>query len=122
MSHQITSVLSISLGVYDTTAPKVAVSVVIDGGADNATSSSVTPTGSLLQMTKQLLQYYYASESAGYDPTSQETLAGINLFQLPSATPCDNATAETKTVNVWFKDAAGNGSGSVADAIERIGD
>ena len=29
----------------------------------------------------------------------------------------DNDTAETKTVNVWFKDAAGNVSGSVADSI-----
>ena len=40
--------------------------------------------------------------------------------QLQSATAFDNATAETKTVNVWFKDAAGNVSGSVADAIELI--
>jgi hypothetical protein len=105
---------SISLGVYDTTAP-TAVSVVIDGGADNTTSSSVTLT--LSATDDQAVTNYYASESA---VTPQAGDSGWDNYSTSVSYSFDNDTAETKTVNVWFKDAAGNVSGSVADSISLI--
>jgi hypothetical protein len=103
---------SISLGVYDTTAP-TAVSVVIEGGADNTTSSSATLT--LSATDDQAVTGYYASEST---VTPQAGDSGWDNYSTSVSYSFDNDTAETKTVNVWFKDAAGNVSGSVADTIE----
>jgi len=102
---------SISLGVYDTTAPN-AVSVVIDGGADNTTSSSVTLT--LNATDDQAVTGYYASESA---VTPQAGDIGWDNYSVLVGYSFDNNTAETKTVNVWFKDAAGNVSDHLQDSI-----
>jgi len=87
---------SISLSVFDTTAPN-AVSVVIDGGADNTTSSSVTLT--LSATDDQAVTQYFASESA---VTPQAGDSGWDNYSTSVAYSFDNDTAETKTVNVWF--------------------
>jgi hypothetical protein len=105
---------SISLGVYDTTAP-TAVSVVIDNGTDNTTSSSVTLT--LLATDDQAVTNYYASESA---VTPQAGDSGWDNYSTSVSYSFDNATAGTKTVNVWFKDAAGNVSEIYENQIELV--
>mgnify|MGYP001957601054 CR=1 FL=1 len=103
---------SISWGVFDTTAPTV-VSMLIDNGADNTTSSSVTLR--LSATDDQAVTGYYASESAT-NPLAGDS--GWDNFSTSVSYSFDNATAGTKTINVWFKDAAGNISGRVVDTIE----
>ncbi len=65
----------------------------------------------------QAVTGYYASEST---VTPQAGENGWDNYSTSVSYSFDNNTAETKTVNVWFKDAAGNVSGSVADAIELL--
>jgi len=103
---------SISLVVLDNTAP-TAVSVVIDNGTESTTETSVTLT--LDATDDAAVTEYYASEST---VTPQAGDSGWDNYSTSVSYSFDNDTAETKTVNVWFKDAAGNVSGSVADSIE----
>jgi len=93
---------SISLGVYDTTAPN-AVSVVIDNGTESTSNATVTLT--LSATDDQAVTGYYASESA---VTPQAGDSGWDNYSTSVSYSFDNATAGTKTVNIWFKDAAGN--------------
>jgi len=103
---------SISLGVYGTTAP-TAVSVVIDNGTDSTSNATVTLTHSATD--DQAVTGYFVSESA---VTPQAGDSGWDNYSTSVSYSFDNNTAETKTVNVWSKDAAGNVSGSVNDTIE----
>ena len=103
---------SISLGVYDTTAPTV-VSVVIDNGTDSTSNATVTLT--LSATDDQAVTGYFVSESA---VTPQAGDSGWDNYSTSVSYSFDNDTAGTKTMNVWVKDAAGNVSESVSDAIE----
>ena len=95
--------------------PPTAVSVAIDGGADNTTSSSVALT--LSATDDQAVTQYFASEST---TTPLPGDSGWDNYSTSVSYSFDNDTAETKTVNVWFKDAAGNISGSVSDNISLL--
>ena len=106
---------SISLGVYDTTAP-TAVSVVIDNGTASTTNATVTLTSDATDDVG--VTEYFASESS---TTPQAVESGWDNYSTSVRCTFDNDTIETKTVNAWFKDAAVNVSGSVADKIERVG-
>ena len=106
---------SISLGVYDTTAP-TAVSVVIDNGTASTTNATVTLTSDATDDVG--VTEYFASE---FSTTPQAVDSGWDNYSTSVRCTFDNDTIETKTVNAWFKDAAGNVSDSVADTIERVG-
>jgi len=111
--------LSIPTGVSVTAAgDPLDANVYFRGCEDlsSTTSSSVTLT--LSATDDQAVTNYYASESA---VTPQAGDNGWDNYSTSVSYSFDNDTAETKTVNVWFKDAAGNVSGSVADSIERVG-
>ena len=103
---------SISLGVYDTTAPE-AISVAIDEGAESTLNSTVTLA--LEATDNDAVSSYFASES---DVAPESQIEGWQDYESSVSYAFDNDSAGTKTVHVWFKDAAGNVSGSVADAIE----
>jgi hypothetical protein len=95
--------------------PPVAVSVTIDNGTSSTTNTTVNL--GLSATDDFAVTHYFASEST---VTPQAGDSGWNAYSTSVIYSFDNDTAETKTVNVWFKDAASNVSGSVADAIELI--
>ena len=96
--------------------PPVAVSVTIDNGTSSTTNTTVNL--GLSATDDFAVAHYFASEST---VTPQEGDSGWNAYSTSVSYTFDNDTAETKTVNVWFKDAAGNVSGGVADSVERVG-
>jgi len=103
---------SISLGVYDTTAPE-AISVAIDEGAESTLNSTVTLA--LEATDDDAVSSYFASES---DVAPESQVDGWQDYESSVSYAFDNSSAGTKNVYVWFKDAAGNVSESVTDAIE----
>src|SRR3989338_3803351 len=107
---------SITLTVSDTTAPS-SPSVLINNGDTSTTSTSVTLTISATDNVG--VTGYYASEtsttpsasaSGWTSVTSTTSYSGSISFTLSSS-------SGTKTVYVWFNDAAGNISNSANDSI-----
>ena len=80
-----------------------------------STTAESTLNITLLATDDVAVTHYYASESAG------DSSAGDNGWDNYSTSvrySFDNDTAGTKTVNVWFKDAAGNISENVSISVE----
>ncbi|HLA47649.1 MAG TPA: DUF1566 domain-containing protein, partial [Nitrospinota bacterium] len=110
---------SITLTISDSTAP-TSPSVSINNGDTSTTSTSVTLT--LLATDNVGVTGYYASEtsttpsanaSGWTSVTSTTSYSATVAFTLSGGSVGDN----TKTVYVWFKDAAGNISASASDSI-----
>ena len=110
---------SITLTVSDSTAPS-SPSVSINSGASSTTSTSVTLTLSAIDDVG--VTWYCAKESSATpiaNDTCWTTVSSIKnysaavSFTLSSGSIGDN----TKTVYVWFRDAAGNISASTSDSI-----
>jgi len=103
--------------IKDTTAP-TAVSVSIDSGADNTTSTAVTLT---LSATDNIaVTDYYASESNSTPTASASGWASYATSASFTLSSASGAGTYPRTVYVWFKDGAGNLSSSVNDSINFI--
>ncbi len=94
------------------TTPPTAVSVSIDSGASTTTSASVTL--SLNATDDVAVTHYYASESSNAPAANA---SGWASYATSVSYTFDTTTSETKTIYVWFKDAAGNLSSSATGSI-----
>ena len=103
---------SISLGVYDTTAPE-AIGVAIDEGAESTRNSTVNLA--LEATDNDAVSSYFASES---DVAPESQIDGWQDYASSVSYTFVDQSPGAKTIYVWFKDAAGNVSGSVTDAIK----
>ena len=103
---------SISLGVYDTTAPE-AISVAIDEGAESTLNSTVTLA--LEATDNDAVSSYFASES---DVAPESQIEGWQDYESSVSYTFVDQSPGAKTIYVWFKDAAGNVSEGVTDTIE----
>ena len=100
----------------DTTAPS-SPSVSINSGATSSTSTSVTLT---LSATDNVgVTAYYASETSTTPSASATGWTSVTSTTSYSASVSFalSSGSATKTVYVWFKDAAGNISASSSDSI-----
>src|SRR3989338_2900340 len=107
---------SITLTISDSTAPS-SPSVSIDSGSSSTTSTSVALT---LSATDNVgVTGYYASETS---TTPSASASGWTSVTSTTSYSADisftlSSGSGTKTVYVWFKDAAGNVSASSSDSI-----
>ena len=114
-SNQVSATPS-STATSDTTAPS-SPSVSIDSGASSTTSTSVALT---LSATDNVgVTAYYASETSTTPSASAAGWTSVTSTTSYSASVSFTLSSGsgTKTVYVWFKDAAGNISASSSDSI-----
>ena len=114
-SNQVSATPS-STATSDTTAP-TSPSVSIDSGASSTTSTSVALT---LSATDNVgVTAYYASETSTTPSASAAGWTSVTSTTSYSASVSFTLSSGsgTKTVYVWFKDAAGNISASSSDSI-----
>src|SRR3989338_7071964 len=107
---------TISLNQTDTTAP-TSPSISINSGATSTTTASVTLTLSASDDTG--VTGYYASESSitpSLTATGWTTVTSATSYSATGAFTLSSSSG-TKTVYVWFKDAAGNISSSANSSI-----
>lgn len=105
----------------DTTAPSnTTASNFINSGASSTSSTSVTLTISATD--SEGVTGYYASETSTTPSASATGWTSITSATSYSASVSFTLSSgdATKTVYVWFKDAAGNVSASVNDTIELL--
>ena len=114
---------SITLVVTDTTAPN---SPAISINSDNSSTSNTVVTLTLSASDDYGISAYYASETnttpastdSGWSSVTSSTAYSSTVnFTLSSAS---TAGSHTRTVYVWFKDAAGNVSASASDGITLV--
>ena len=114
---------SITLIVTDTTAPN---SPAISINSDNSSTSNTVVTLTLSASDDYGISAYYASETnttpastdSGWSSVTSSTAYSSTVnFTLSSAS---TAGSHTRTVYVWFKDAAGNVSASASDGITLV--
>ncbi len=103
-------------GTTDTTAPSNA-SVSINSGAVSTASTAVTL--SISAMDNEGVVGYYASETSTTPSASASGWTSVTSATSYSANVSFTLSSGdgTKTVYVWFKDAAGNVSASASDSI-----
>lgn len=100
----------------DTTAPtNTTSSNFINGGASSATSTSVTLALSATDTVG--VTAYYASETSNTPSASGWTAVTSTTSYSASVSFTLSTGDGTKTVYIWFKDAAGNVSAAVSDSI-----
>ncbi len=105
----------------DSTAP-ASPTILIESGNSNSRTQSVTLTLTATDDTG--VTAYYASESS----TLPSTISTLGWTEVTAATTLSESPAfslssgiATKTVYVWFKDAAGNLSEPASDTIDYLG-
>ncbi len=103
----------------DTTAPS-SPSISIDSGASSTTSTSVTLTLSATDDTG--VTGYYASETSTTPSASASGWTSVTstTSYLADVSFTLSSSSGTKTVYVWFKDAAGNVATSASDRITSV--
>src|SRR3990172_4181507 len=107
---------SITLTISDSTAPS-SPSVLINNGDTSTTSTAVTLT---ISATDNVGVTGYCAKESSTTPSSNDTCwTSVTSTTSYSATVSFtlSSSSGTKTVYVWFKDAAGNISASSSDSI-----
>jgi len=115
-SNQVSATPS-STATSDTTAPS-SPSVSINSGASSTTSTSVTLA---LSATDTVGVTGYCAKESSTTPSSNDScwtsVTSTTSYSATVAFTLDSVGDNTKTVYVWFKDAAGNISASANDSI-----
>ncbi len=107
----------IELTQVDTSAPANPV-VSINGG--DSTTDSISATLSISADDDTGVTWYYASETASTPNAEGWTDVTADANYSDNVAITLNAGNGTKTIYVWFRDAAGNISGRTSDSIELV--